>query len=185
MNLTTNIPSGLQKGNAGITATNYDPETGKSSEESKSVNLLITEGSPLRLREAEPNNAVSQATEVVFPSIIEGDITSGESGELVYAPANGDKLPIPDLYRFSAATRLEALIELSYLNEGDLELFIYRSDSQGRYELLATSANNDNPTGGGTKSVSGTLLAGDYLIGVAARSGKAVYTLRLLNRNGN
>ncbi len=184
MNLTTNIPSGLQKGNAGVTATNYDPETGKSSEESRSVNLLITEGSPLRLREAEPNNTVSQATEVVFPSIVEGDIISGETGELVYTPVNGDKLPIADLYRFSATTRLEALLELSYL-EGDLELFIYRSNSQGRYELLATSANGGGQTGGGTKSVSGTLLAGDYLIGVAARSGKAVYTLRLLNRNGN
>ncbi|NDD63328.1 MAG: hypothetical protein EBZ36_05030, partial [Acidobacteria bacterium] len=102
---TTVVPSGLQKGTAQVAAINYDQQTGRSSEESKPINFTITEGSPLRLREAEPNNLIEQATEVIFPSIIEGDIASGEPGELIYVSAAGDKLPVSDLYRLNLTSR--------------------------------------------------------------------------------
>ena len=160
-----------------MAATNYDQQTGRSSEESRPVNFTITEGSPLRLREAEPNDQIEQATEVVFPSIVEGDIASGESGEVVYVLPTGDKLPISDLYRLNLTSRASGIFELNFLNDVDLDLFIFRKNDKGTYDLLVASAK----AGGASEVVSGQLLAGDYLIGVAARSGKGVYTLRLLS----
>ncbi|MFM8393671.1 MAG: IPT/TIG domain-containing protein, partial [Acidobacteriota bacterium] len=136
MTLTAVIPSGLQKGITQVAAINYDQETGKSSNESKQVTFQITEGTPLRLRETEPNNSINQATQIIFPSLIEGDIASGESGEIVYVAPNGEKLPISDLYRLNVTARVGALLDLSFINEADLDLFIYRKNTQGAYELL-------------------------------------------------
>ena len=174
---TTVVPSGLQKGTAQVAAVNYDQQTGRLSDESKSVNFMITEGSPLRLRESEPNDRIEQATEVVLPSVIEGDIASGESGELIYVFPNGEKLPIADLYRLNITARVGATIELSFLNDADLDLFIYRKNDKGTFDSLVASAR----TGPLSEIVSGSLVSGEYLIGVAARSGKTVYTIRLLS----
>ena len=175
--LTAVIPSGLQRGVTQVAAINYDQETGKLSNESKQVIFQITESTALRLREIEPNNTIDQATPVTVPSIVEGDIASGESGELVFAPAGGDKLPIADLYRLSVTSRVTVLIDLSFLSEADLDLILYRRNQQGGYDLLDSSAS----TGGMTERLSGGLVQGEYLIGVAARKGKSVYTLRILD----
>ncbi len=177
LTLTAVIPSGLQRGVTQVAAINYDQETGKLSNESKQVIFQITESTALRLRETEPNNTIEQATPVTIPSIIEGDIASGESGELVFAPAGGDKLPIADLYRLSVTSRVTVLIDLSFLNEADLDLILYRRNQQGGYDLLDSSSS----TGGMTERLSGGLIQGEYLIGVAARKGKSVYTLRILD----
>lgn len=179
MSLVTTIPSGLQKGNALVTATNYDPETGKSSDESRQITLLITEGTPLQLREAEPNNTIDQATRVILPSVIEGDISSEESGELIQTLSNGEKVAVTDLYRLSLGARVDAMIDLSFLNDADLDLFIYRQNAQGGFDLLVSSSK----VGGEPESIRGTLVSGEYLIGVAARKSKSVYTLRLLGGN--
>jgi len=174
---TTIVPSGLQKGTALVTAINYDQQTGRSSEESRQVNFTITEGSPLRLREAEPNDRIDQATEVVFPSIIEGDIASGETGELIYTLPTGGKLPISDLYRLNLSQRISGTFELTFLDDADLDLFVFRKNDKGTYDLLDASAKS----GGTAEVLNGVLVTGEYLIGVAARSGKGVYTLRLVS----
>lgn len=177
--ITAIVPSGLQKGVAQVAAVNFDRQTGRSSDESKTINFTITEGSPLRLREAEPNDTIEQATEVVLPSQVEGDVSSGESGELVHVYPGGEKLPISDLYRFSISNRISAIIELLIYNEADLDLFIYRKNDKGTFDQFALSSR----PGTATEGFSGQLLSGEYLIGVAARSGKSAYTIRLLTGN--
>ena len=177
LSLTSIIPSGLLKGSSQITAINYDQETGKSSSESKQVTFQISANSALRLREVEPNNTIDQAMPVAIQSLVEGDVISGETGELVFALTNGEKLPIPDLFRLNVAVRTGLLIDLSFFNDADLDLIVYRKNTQGGFEVLASSTR----TGVAAESISGTLIPGEYLIGVAARSGKSVYTLRILD----
>ncbi|MFZ4793214.1 MAG: IPT/TIG domain-containing protein [Blastocatellia bacterium] len=178
--LVTTVPSGLQKGTVQVTVTNYDLETDTPGLESQFSNFGITEGTPLRLREAEPNDTVGQASELIFPSILEGDITKGEPGEIIHRYPNGDLLPLADVYRISVMQRISGVIELSWLPGADLDLILLRKNSQGIYEPVTVIGKRS----GESESISGTLTTGEYIIGIGAWSGRSVYTLSLQTTTG-
>jgi hypothetical protein len=170
----------LQKGTVQVTVTNYDLETDTPGLESQFSNFGITEGTPLRLREAEPNDTVGQASELIFPSILEGDITKGEPGEIIHRYPNGDLLPLADVYRISVMQRISGVIELSWLPGADLDLILLRKNSQGIYEPVTVIGKRS----GESESISGTLTTGEYIIGIGAWSGRSVYTLSLQTTTG-
>lgn len=171
------VPSGLSRGVALVTATNYDVASGLASAESTPVQLTITEGTPLRLVEVEPNDTIDRAMDVVIPSIIEGDATEGEPGEIIWRLQDGTSVVIPDLYRFTLATRSTVSINLAFVPGTDLDLFVFRKNESGQYDLVALTAKR----AGETESLSGTLLPGEYLVGVGVWRGAVPYTLTLSN----
>jgi len=169
------VPSGLRKGVAAVTVFNFDTETGLMSEESLPNSFNITEGSDFRIDEEEPNDSPDFATRVFFPSSVRGRITVGDPGSLTIIFNSTTKIVLSDLFSFSLDQVLRGNISLSFAQGTDLDLFVLRKNERGKYEVIASSTNNE----GTVESLTGNLPPGQYLIGVGAFSGSTSYLLSL------
>lgn len=173
--LRTTIPSGLQRGPAQISVINYDLETGLISEESVPFNFTITESSDYRLGEVEPNDTPELATEIFIPTTIEGRIGIGDPGSLVSRYSNGTSVVLSDLFRLDLEQTTRLSIQLRFLTEADLDLFVLRRSPLQTYDVIASSSN----TQGTTEGLVGDLPAGRYLIAIGAIRGASAYRLSL------
>jgi hypothetical protein len=145
------------------------------SEESLPNSFNITEGSDFRIDEEEPNDSPDFATRVFFPSSVRGRITVGDPGSLTIIFNSTTKIVLSDLFSFSLDQVLRGNISLSFAQGTDLDLFVLRKNERGKYEVIASSTNNE----GTVESLTGDLPPGQYLIGVGAFSGSTSYLLSL------
>lgn len=169
------VPSGLAQGAAQITVVNFDIETGLVSSESAPFNFTITAGSSVRFDEQEPNDSPDLATEVFFPSAIEGKIAKGDPGSLTINFQDGTSEVLSDLFLLILDQETTGTITLTFTQGNDLDLFILKENAMGEYDVVASSTMIE----GNAEVLAGALPAGTYLIGIGAFSGSSDYVLTL------
>ncbi len=169
--LTTIIPTGLAQGAALITTVTFDLETGFISDESAPFAFTITAGSLLRLDEDEPNDSPELATDVFLQTTVDGSADEDDPADYVYNFDNGSSTQLHDWFLLSLDKTTSLTILLSFLQTGDLDLFVLDEDL------------NDVGVGGFRQGISeqlsGTLPAGDYYVIVGAYSGSSQYQLSI------
>lgn len=176
----TIVPSGLKKGLAQVTVFNFDTETGLISDESAPLTFNVTEGSEFRLNEDEPNDSPDLATKVFFPVTVEGHIAQGDGGTITVAFDSNTKVVLADLFSLKLGVVVSGTITLAFNQGTDLDLFILRRNSQGRYERFDSSNNSE----GTIESLTLDLAPGEYLLGIGAWKGSSPYRLSLQFANG-
>lgn len=176
----TIVPSGLKKGVAEVTVFNFDTETGRLSEESAPLTFNVTEGSDFRLNEDEPNDSPDLATKVYFPVTVEGRIAAGDWGSLTMVFENNNKVVLADLFSLKLDVVIRGTITLTFNQGADLDLFLLRRNSQGRYDRIDSSNNIE----GTVESLTLDLVPGEYLLGIGSWSGSSPYRLSLQFANG-
>lgn len=173
--LETVVPSGLRKGPATITVFNFDTETGLISDESAPLAFSVTEGSDFRVDEGEPNDSPDLATRVFFPVKVEGRIAPGDAGSLSVVFDSTTRIVLSDLFSLKLEQFVRGTISLNFNQGADLDLFVLRRNSQGRFEVFASSTSTE----GTTESLTSDLPQGEYLIGLGTFKGSTTYLLSL------
>ena len=171
----TVVPSGLRTGPASITVLNFDTETGQMSDESAPILFNITEGSDFRLEEGEPNDSPDLATRIFFPVKVEGRIAPGDSGSVKVVFDKTTSIVLADLFSLKLEQLVRGSVTLSFNEGADLDLFVLRRNSQGRYEVFASSTNTE----GRVESLTADLSPGEYLVGLGTFRGATPYVLSL------
>ncbi|HZS03386.1 MAG TPA: IPT/TIG domain-containing protein [Blastocatellia bacterium] len=174
--LSADIPTGLSAGPVQITALTVDIESGLLSGESAPVNFTITVGSLRVVDEDEPNDSPDTATDVPFPSIVEGDADSTDPGDLIITLNGGATEKVQDLFEVSLTQTTDLQLILNFNQGSDLDLFLLKAkpNSDGTYTVLSSAVNR---TGVTETIFSSGLPAGDYLIGVACVGAQTFYQL--------
>lgn len=171
----TVVPSGLRKGPATITVFNFDTETGQISDESTPLAFSVTEGSDFRVDEGEPNDSPDLATRVFFPVKVEGRIAQGDAGSLSVVFDSATRIVLSDLFSLKPEQFIRGTISLNFNQGADLDLFVLRRNSQGRFEVFASSTSTE----GTTESLTSDLPQGEYLVGIGSFRGSTSYLLSL------
>lgn len=177
------IPSGLRAGQTQITAITFDLESGLISNESSPVTFNITVSSPLIIDEDEPNDSPETATFAPPYSIIQGNADSEDPGDLtVTIPGVVTDYTVQDLFSLSLTQNSNLQLVLDFEQARDLDLFIFnaRPNANGGYTIVDYAAN----ASGTRESISRSLPAGDYLIGVACDGPFSLYDLAVTVNNG-
>jgi hypothetical protein len=176
----TVVPSGLKRGLAEVTVFNFDTETGLISDESTPLTFNVTESSDFRLNEDEPNDSPELATKVYFPVTVEGRIAPNDGGTLTMVFDSNNKVVLADLFSLKLDVVVKGTITLTFNQGADLDLFLLRRNSQGRFERIDSS----NNTEGNIESLTLDLVPGEYLLGIGTWSGSSPYRLSLQFANG-
>jgi hypothetical protein len=169
------VPTGLNPGATQITTVTFDLETGFISDESNAVNFTITIGSLRRVDEDEPNDSPDTATEVFLQTVVDGQATKGDPGDLFIRFTDGTTETLVDLFRLKLADSTQLTLTLAFNQPADLDLFVLRENTSGGFELVAFATRRL----GTVEQLGGTLPAGEYFIAVGAFSGSSRYALEL------
>jgi uncharacterized protein (TIGR03437 family) len=174
--ITSLFPNGFAAGAAQITAINIDLESGLISNESAPVNFTVTVGSLRVLDEDEPNDGPDTATQVFFPSIVIGDAELNDPSGFTVTFTGGATEKVHDLFSLSLAQTTDLRLDLIF-EVGDLDLFLMREtpNNDGTYTVLSFVTTR----GAVPESITRSLPAGDYLIGVASVGAKSDYLLNI------
>lgn len=132
--------------------------------------------------ESEPNSSVATANNITMPVLINGSVSSGDTG--VVDATTGES--VKDFYSFTADTNNWVTIDLNWGGNANLTLYLYNSNNQ----RVAISMPCLYGSGCPTRQQIGPMkipATGTYTIGVGANSGSASYTLQVTgqqNYNG-
>lgn len=173
--LTTIVPTGLAAGTAQITVATFDLETGSFSDESNPVDFAITAGSLRHVDEDEPNDTLETATEVPFPSVVDGDVDVNDPAGIVIRFNDGTFEPLNDLFVLTLDKSTALTMTLNFTLGGDLDLFVLQQGVDGGFSVLASSTQANTII----EQLAGTLPAGKYIIAVGAYAGFSPYSLTL------
>jgi hypothetical protein len=135
------------------------------------------------IQELEPNNSPSAPQSITFPGVIRGDCRVGDANYHLTLPTQNppDKY-VEDWYRFTltAPKTIKISLDFEAYTTADLDLYLF--DNSSTPALLAFSG-KDNPTSKDqNETITKTLPAGTYRIGVDAYAtplGLAKYTLQV------
>ena len=130
-------------------------------------------GTAANINEIEPNDSVDQAQSITPPSVVSGQISSSDDGEIKLSSDTGATVIISDLFKFtvSETSSLNALLQIeSDSQENDLDLVLLNSDGS---DIIDSSSQ----TGNADELITKTIAPGTYLVGVGAFSGTASYKL--------
>jgi uncharacterized protein (TIGR03437 family) len=175
--LTAIIPPGLAAGTVQITAVTVDFDSGFFSNESAPVNFTITASSLPRFDEDEPNDTPELATFVELPSIVDGDASFEDLGDLRITFEDGSSERIMDLFFLTLDKTTNLSLDLQFTQGADFDLFLLKAepDNNGVFEIISLSAEIT-----GTKeTILESLPAGDYLIGIGVFEGNSTYSLTI------
>jgi uncharacterized protein (TIGR03437 family) len=173
--ISTVLPSGLAAGPVQIFAINFDLESGLNSDESNPAAFNITLSSIRRIDEDEPNDTVETATEVFLPLIVDGRASKDDPSELSIRFNDGTSENLPDLFALSLDQTTAVAITLNLTLPADLDLFVLRENADGSFSVIGSSTR----TNSAVESLTGNLLAGEYLVAIGAFSGSSRYSLAL------
>ena len=137
-------------------------------------------GGPSLGDEVEPNDSRAAAQAITCPAVVEGSAAHVEAGTSVTLTFGGNTWTtrVEDHYRFTLAASRPVTVALDFgTTQADMDLLLW---NDGTGALVGVSLVDNPATGVYEESITATLGAGTYVIGVDAYSSGGSYYLEVL-----